>query len=81
MVDDFLYICDDAYTRSEFVKMEKEILRTVDFRLGMPISYRFLRRFAKVSRYGLWILHSSMLPNGFFYSPCLRISGSVNKLY
>jgi len=48
MVDDFLFICDDAYNRPEFVKMEKDILRTVDFSLGMPISYRFLRRFAKV---------------------------------
>ena len=48
LVDDFLYICDDAYTRPEFVRMEKDILRTVDFNLGMPISYRFLRRFAKV---------------------------------
>ena len=50
MVDDFLYICDDAYNRMEFVRMEKDILRTVDFNLGMPISYRFLRRLAKVSR-------------------------------
>ena len=48
MVDDFLYICDDAYNRMEFVRMEKDILRTVDFNLGMPISYRFLRRLAKV---------------------------------
>lgn len=48
LVDDFLYICDDAYNRTEFVRMEKDILRTVDFNLGLPISYRFLRRFAKV---------------------------------
>ena len=50
MVDDFLYICDDAYNRMEFVRMEKDILRTVDFNLGMPISYRFLRRLAKVRK-------------------------------
>lgn len=56
MVDDFLFICDDAYNRPEFVKMEKDILRTVDFSLGMPISYRFLRRFAKAGKKSMKVL-------------------------
>ena len=29
--------------------MEMRMLRTLEFDLGMPLSYRFLRRFAKVS--------------------------------
>lgn len=47
-VDDFLYICDDAYKREELVAMEKSILRTLNFDINIPIPYRFLRRFAKV---------------------------------
>ncbi|XP_078519967.1 G2/mitotic-specific cyclin-B3 [Lissotriton helveticus] len=49
-VDDFLYICDDAYKRDEIISMEMEILRKLDFDINIPISYRFLRRFAKCAR-------------------------------
>lgn len=48
VIDDFLYICDDAYTRDELLKMEISILRTLDFDIGFPLSYTFLRRFAQV---------------------------------
>ncbi|XP_067944285.1 G2/mitotic-specific cyclin-B3-like [Watersipora subatra] len=63
MVDDFLYVCDDAYNRTEFVRMEKDILRTVDFNLGMPISYRFLRRFAKAGKKTMTVLTLSRYIN------------------
>lgn len=49
MVDDFLYICDGAYTRRELTRMEINVLKIVDFDLGIPLSYRFLRRYARVS--------------------------------
>lgn len=47
VIDDFIYVSDNAYDRSELVKMEIEILKTVDFDLGAPLSYTFLRRYAK----------------------------------
>ncbi|XP_042333746.1 G2/mitotic-specific cyclin-B3 [Sceloporus undulatus] len=46
-VDDFLYICDDAYKREELLAMEISILQTLHFDINIPIAYRFLRRFAK----------------------------------
>lgn len=49
LVDDFLYICDGAYTLGQLLKMEMNILRVIDFDLGIPLSYRFLRRYARVS--------------------------------
>lgn len=49
LVDDFLYICDGAYNRKEFLRMEINILKICKFDLGIPISYRFLRRYARVS--------------------------------
>lgn len=51
-VDDFLYICDDAYKREELIAMEMSILSTLKFDINIPIPYRFLRRFAKVSAAG-----------------------------
>ncbi|XP_068621011.1 G2/mitotic-specific cyclin-B3 [Battus philenor] len=50
LVDDFLYICDGAYTLGQLLKMEMNILRVVDFDLGIPLSYRFLRRYARCAR-------------------------------
>lgn len=47
-VDDFLYICDDAYKREELISTEASILQTLSFDINIPIPYRFLRRYAKV---------------------------------
>ncbi|XP_075040761.1 G2/mitotic-specific cyclin-B3 isoform X2 [Mixophyes fleayi] len=46
-LDDFLYICDDAYKREELVAMEMDILQKLNFDINIPVPYRFLRRFAK----------------------------------
>ncbi|XP_024946656.1 G2/mitotic-specific cyclin-B3 [Cephus cinctus] len=50
MVEDFLYICDGAYTRRELIRMEMNVLKIVDFDLGIPLSYRFLRRYARCAK-------------------------------
>lgn len=47
-VDDFLYICDDAYKKEELIAMEQSLLTTLSFDISIPIPYRFLRRYAKV---------------------------------
>lgn len=50
MLDDFLYICDDAYAKTDLILMEQRIVRAVNFDLGIPLTYRFLRRYAKCCR-------------------------------
>ncbi|XP_071581444.1 G2/mitotic-specific cyclin-B3-like [Temnothorax nylanderi] len=49
MVED-LYICDGAYTQRELIKMEISILKTVNFDLGIPLSYTFLWRYARCAK-------------------------------
>ncbi|XP_026874676.2 G2/mitotic-specific cyclin-B3-like [Electrophorus electricus] len=49
-LDDFLYICDDAYKRQEFIAMERNILQGLKFDINIPVPYRFLRRYARVAR-------------------------------
>ena len=49
MVEDFLYVCDDAYTREQLIAAECEMLHILEYNLNIPIAYRFLRRFARVS--------------------------------
>lgn len=47
-MEDFLYICDDAYKREELIATEASILQTLAFDINIPVPYRFLRRYAKV---------------------------------
>ncbi|KAJ3654629.1 hypothetical protein Zmor_013804 [Zophobas morio] len=49
-IADFLYICDGAYTREELIRMEINLLKVCDFNLGIPLSYRFLRRYARCAK-------------------------------
>lgn len=69
-MDDFLYICDDAYKREELIAMEMSILSTLKFDINIPISYRFLRRFAKVGAAGGWA--GFTVPPG---TPCAGFPG------
>ncbi|XP_032993550.1 G2/mitotic-specific cyclin-B3 [Lacerta agilis] len=46
-VGDFLYLCDDAYSRKTFLSTEKKILIALNFDINIPIAYRFLRQYAK----------------------------------
>lgn len=53
-MDDFLYVCDDAYKREEVIAMETSILQALGFDINIPVSYRFLRRYAKVQGFS-WV--------------------------
>ncbi|XP_014250076.1 G2/mitotic-specific cyclin-B3 [Cimex lectularius] len=55
-VEDFLYVCDGLYTNKELTNMEFKLLTTIDFQLGIPLSYRFLRRYARCAKIGMKIL-------------------------
>ncbi|CAG9768232.1 unnamed protein product [Ceutorhynchus assimilis] len=56
LIDDFLYICDGAYTRRDMIRMEINLLKVVNFNLGIPISYRFLRRYARCGKISMPVL-------------------------
>lgn len=46
-IADFVYITDNAYTKSDIRKMECIILKMLDFQLGRPLPLHFLRRNSK----------------------------------
>lgn len=56
MVDDFLYVCDDAYSREQLMKMERKMLSVVGFDLGYSLTYRFLRRYGRVCKVTMPVL-------------------------
>ncbi|GAB6021177.1 g2 mitotic-specific [Chamberlinius hualienensis] len=49
-IADFVYICDEAYSENQLIRTEINLLKCVDFDLGCPLSYTFLRRFARCSK-------------------------------
>ncbi|XP_072034645.1 G2/mitotic-specific cyclin-B3-like [Amphiura filiformis] len=78
-LDDFIYICDDAYDRQQFIDMEMSVLREVDFNLGVPLSYRFLRRFAKSCHASMQVLTLArfILEMSLMYSQFMEIQDSL----
>lgn len=68
IIDDMLYVCDGLYSSEDLTSMEVELLKAVDFQLGIPLSYRFLRRYARCNKVQLrtltlarYILETSLL--------------------
>ena len=53
LVDDFIYLCDDAYKHDEMLQWERDILKALNYDINYPVAYRFLRRLAKVRFYHL----------------------------
>lgn len=49
LVDDFLYLCDDAYNRDQIMSMEREVLLVLGYDINSPVTYRFLRRLARAA--------------------------------
>eukprot|EP00803_Ostreobium_quekettii_P005195 evm.model.scf_1397.4 EVM.evm.TU.scf_1397.4 scf_1397:33318-35465(-) len=48
-VRDFVQICDNAYTRTEVLDMEKHMLIELNWSLTVPTAYHFLSRFLKAA--------------------------------
>jgi len=68
LLSDFVYVCDDAYSADDILRMERRMLKVVGFDIGFPLSYSFLRRYAKVCKVGVrdltfarYILETSLL--------------------
>ncbi|XP_065887687.1 G2/mitotic-specific cyclin-B3-like [Dysidea avara] len=53
LVDDFIYLCDDAYKHDEMLQWERDILKTLNYDINYPVAYRFLRRLAKAANINL----------------------------
>ncbi|KAJ9674296.1 hypothetical protein PVL29_023695 [Vitis rotundifolia] len=49
-VEDFCYITDNTYTKEEVVKMEADILKSLNFEMGNPTIKTFLRRFTRIAQ-------------------------------
>jgi len=49
-IDEFVYISDRAFTKSDVITMEQTILNTLEWNISVPTPIHFLRRFSKAAR-------------------------------
>jgi hypothetical protein len=47
-IKDFVYITDNAYEQSDILKLEYELLRTLEFNVTTPSTYRFLEMYSRI---------------------------------
>ena len=55
-VQDFVYITDHSYSEDEVRSMERVILKTISYNLGIPAAIHFLRRYSKLNQVNMQIL-------------------------
>ena len=60
-VRDYVYICDNAYTRDEILMMEQTMLAKLEYRLSLPTVWCFMKRFCKAAG------HLVNQPDTFFH--------------
>jgi len=46
---DLVYICDRAYSRTEIIEMEENVLKTLEYRITIPSAHAFLVRYLKAA--------------------------------
>ena len=61
-IDDYVYIGDNSYSAKDMLSLEPELLNTIGFDVGYPLSYRFLRRYARVCKAEFEILTHANKP-------------------
>uniref|UniRef100_A0A0K0DKS4 G2/mitotic-specific cyclin-B3 n=1 Tax=Angiostrongylus cantonensis TaxID=6313 RepID=A0A0K0DKS4_ANGCA len=50
LIDDFMYVCDEQFTRQQMIQTEMKMLDVVNYDIGFPLSYRYVRRYARVTK-------------------------------
>ena len=48
-IDHFIEMTDNAYTKSQVIKQEWQILHTLEYDITFPTVYRFLERYSKLA--------------------------------
>jgi hypothetical protein len=79
LVDDFVYLAENKFTHDDLLTSEREMLKQIGFDLGAPISYRFLRRYSRVSKTDMPTLTLAryILETSLMYLSFCRVSESM----
>lgn len=84
-VKDFVYITDNAYNAQQVLQTENRILKSLNFNLTVPSSFRFLQRYSKVCEldefsfnFARYVLELSLVDYKFLkYKPSILAIGAI----
>ena len=86
-IRDYVYICDNAYTRDQILKMEQTMLDKLNYTLSLPTCWSWMKRFAKAAHkendLEFFHLLSYMIELSYFqmkmlsYRPSMLVAASV----
>lgn len=84
-LDDLVYFAAKAFSKSDIIKMEADIIETLDFDLIMTTSYKFLEPLSKICNMDMknfylaqYVLELSLLNIKFLkYKPSLLASSAI----
>ena len=83
-IADFTYITDDTYTKVQIVRMERLVLKVLDFNLAAPTSHTFVQRYLKASEADLQSakthVGAACLPDGKSICDTDSISQAISSL-
>lgn len=82
--DDLVFVCDEAYSREQFLETEMKLIQALDFDINLPVSYLFLRRYAKVMNYTMpqltlarYVLELSLMEYKFIHIPASKMASAT----
>jgi len=84
-IEDFNYLCEEMYTKQQFIDMERNILVTLNFKLGQPSAMTYLRRISKAENYDIatrtiakYLVESTILSEKFIaFKPSQIAAASI----
>ncbi|KAK5971424.1 Cyclin N-terminal domain-containing protein, partial [Trichostrongylus colubriformis] len=44
LIDDFMYVCDEQFDRTQMIQAEMKVLDTINYDIGFPLSYRYVTK-------------------------------------
>ena len=84
-IKDFIYICDNAYTKSEIIIMERQMLKVLNYNLNITSTYRYLKCYNRVINPGpkaynmaLYLIELALVEYKFIkYKPSLCAASAL----
>lgn len=75
-ISEFVFMCDDVFSKDDMFRMEKDILNRMGFELGGPLSLHFLRRYNKIAKVeidhhalGKYLIELALVDHRFCHVP------------
>ena len=84
-IQEFSFLCEEMYTKQQFIDMERTILVALEFKLGQPSAMTYLRRISKAENYDIatrtiakYLVESAILSEKFLpYTPSEIAAASI----